>query len=264
MFFTHLFGDPEYTLQLYRALHPEDTTSTEADLEIVTLDNQLLSQPYNDLGFTVGGKLLILVEAQTTWTINMVVRGLLYMAETIHRHLVDTKQDLYGAEKVTFPEPEFYVIYTGNQQEKPEWLTLSGDFFGGRKTAIDVRVKMIYDGRQGDIIHQYITFCHVCDAQFRLYGRTREAVLEAIRICKNQDVLTRYLASRDKEVLSIMMTLFDHEEAFKAFLYQKEKKARADALLSLVKDGLLPASEACKRLNMTESELKQKLSQDLP
>ena len=26
--FTHLFREPEYTLQLYQALHPEDTTAT--------------------------------------------------------------------------------------------------------------------------------------------------------------------------------------------------------------------------------------------
>lgn len=40
--FTNLFKDPEYTIQLYRALHPEDTTSTKDDVKIVTLENVLL------------------------------------------------------------------------------------------------------------------------------------------------------------------------------------------------------------------------------
>ena len=43
--FTHLFRQPEYTLQLYQALHPEDTEMTEDQLQIVTLENLLLKQP---------------------------------------------------------------------------------------------------------------------------------------------------------------------------------------------------------------------------
>ncbi len=36
--FTKLFGEKKYLLQLYQALHPEDTTSTEADLKTITLE----------------------------------------------------------------------------------------------------------------------------------------------------------------------------------------------------------------------------------
>ena len=43
--FTHLFRQPEYTLQLYQALHPEDTEMTEDQLQIVTLENLLLKPP---------------------------------------------------------------------------------------------------------------------------------------------------------------------------------------------------------------------------
>jgi len=65
---------------LYKALHPEDVDATEDEITIVTLENILLNQLYNDLGFTVGNRLLILAEAQSTWSVNIVVRGLLYMA----------------------------------------------------------------------------------------------------------------------------------------------------------------------------------------
>ena len=37
--FTDLFGDVHYLIQLYRALHPEDTTSTEQDIANVTIKN---------------------------------------------------------------------------------------------------------------------------------------------------------------------------------------------------------------------------------
>ena len=55
------------------------------------------------------------------------------------------------------------------------------------------------------------------------YGRTKEAVLETIRICKNRKILKEYLESREKEVVDIMMTLFDQEYAVER--YGDEKKA---------------------------------------
>ena len=46
---------------------------------------------YNDLGFTVGKespKLMILLEAQSTWTINVLVRIMLYLAESLQEYIV--------------------------------------------------------------------------------------------------------------------------------------------------------------------------------
>jgi hypothetical protein len=63
--FTDLFQDKKYLLQLYKSLHPEDTDVTENDLNDITIKNVLTDNIYNDLGFTVGDKLMILVEAQS-------------------------------------------------------------------------------------------------------------------------------------------------------------------------------------------------------
>lgn len=43
---------------------------------------------------------------------------------------------------------------------------------------LDVKVKMIYDGKEGDIINQYVAFTKIYNEQVKLHGRTREAVLE--------------------------------------------------------------------------------------
>ena len=43
----------------------------------MTIHNVLLDQCYNDLGFLVGNRLLVLAEAQSTWTVNILVRSLL-------------------------------------------------------------------------------------------------------------------------------------------------------------------------------------------
>ena len=93
-----------------------------------------------------------------------------------------------------------YVIFTGHRKTRLEYLYLSKEFFGGDDSVLDVKVKMIYDGRGGDIINQYVAFTKIYNEQVKLHGRTREAVLDTIRICKDQDVLSEYLSSREKEV----------------------------------------------------------------
>lgn len=63
--FTDLFGMKKYLFQMYQALHPEDKETTEDDLTDIRLKNILVDDIYNDLGFSVGGRLIILTEAQS-------------------------------------------------------------------------------------------------------------------------------------------------------------------------------------------------------
>lgn len=74
----------EYQLKLYKELFPQDTTITENDLELVTLDNVLTIQPYNAPGLLVRGKLIILAEAQSIKSVNFA---------RSHRHLRQTSDE---------------------------------------------------------------------------------------------------------------------------------------------------------------------------
>ena len=78
-------------------------------------------------------------------------------------------------------------------------------------TDLDVTIHMLYGTDGNDIISQYVKFTQVYDAQCALHGRTRKAVSETIRICKEADILREYLEEREQEVSNIMMTLFDEE-----------------------------------------------------
>ena len=44
--------------------------------------------------------------------------------------------------------PELYVIYTEDRKTKPSEISLSQEFFDGKKCCLDVKVKMIYDGKE--------------------------------------------------------------------------------------------------------------------
>lgn len=216
--FTNLFQDKKYLLRLYKTLHPEDRDVTEDDIKDVTIKHILVDADYNDLGFSVGGRLVILVESQSTWTLNIIIRALMYLIQTYHDFFKRTKQNLYGYKKVDMPKPELYVIFTGEKPKNPPGtISLSKDFFNGEKISVDAEMKVLYQEDENNIIGQYIIFCKVYNAQRKEYGQTKKAITETIRICKDRNVLKEYLEDREQEVVDIMMTLFDDEQILEAY-----------------------------------------------
>ncbi|MCM1527643.1 MAG: hypothetical protein NC079_08625 [Clostridium sp.] len=224
--FTNLFQDKKYLLRLYKTLHPEDSNVTENDIEDVTLKHILIDADYNDLGFSVGDRLVIMVESQSTWTLNIIIRALMYLIQTYHNFFKRTKQNLYGSKKADMPKPELYVIFTGEKPKNPpDIISLSKDFFDGEKIAIEAEVKVLYQEDENNIIGQYIIFCKVYNEQRKKHGQTKKAVTETIRICKDRNVLKEYLESKEQEVVDIMMTLFDDEYVLEAYAKEREDNA---------------------------------------
>ena len=229
--FTHLFQNRQYVLQIFQALHPEQRDTTEDMIEIVTLENVLVDDIYNDLGFMIGERLVVLVEAQSTWTANIVIRTLMYMAQTYHDYIGKKELNLYGSKKIAIPKPELYVIYTGDKEVRKSTVSLSEEFFGGEQTDLEVKVNILTDGEQGDIINQYVSFTRILNEQITKYGRTYKAIQETIRICKDKNVLKEYLTEHEQEVQSIMVSLFDNDQIVKA--YTKEKIEEGQTLKAL-------------------------------
>ena len=227
--FTNLFQEPEYVLQLYKALHPEEDV-TEDMIEIVTLKNILVDGLYNDLGFTIGKRLVVLVEAQSTWTVNIIIRGLMYLVQTYQDYIGNEELNVYGSKKIDLPRPELYVIYSGDKKIDRDYITLSEEFFGGEQSALEVRVRVLSDGEQGDIINQYVNFTRVYNEQIQKHGRTMEAIQETIRICKDENILREYLSKHEREVQDIMFALFDDEQILDAYTRDVQKQSHAKGM----------------------------------
>jgi hypothetical protein len=215
--FTFLFGEPEYTMELYQALHPEDTTVKDSDVKLVTLQNVLANGLYNDLGFQVRDKLILLVEAQSTFSENIPLRMLLYLAATYKDYVEEHKLSLYREKKVSIPRPELYVVYTGNKKHVPDELKLSSLFEGD--SSVELSVKVLRDDGKGSIVDQYIAFSKIVDEQVKLHGRTDEALYETLRICRERKILKPFLDSREKEVVDIMTALFDQQKVWEIELH---------------------------------------------
>ena len=259
--FGDLFGDSRYLIKLYRALHPEDTETTEDDIADVTIKNVLTNGQYNDLAFRIKDRVLLLLEAQSTWSSNIIIRILMYLMQTYSEYCTVNGLDLYSSTKVKLPKPELYVIFTGEKKTHPEYITLKDEFFDGQDISVDATVKVIYDGKPGDIISQYVTFTKVCNDQMKKYGRTRKAVEEAVRICIDEDVLVDYLKEREVEVMDIMTTLFDEEEVMRRYINNTVNITRKEEdetiAKSMIADGNLSYEKIAQYTGLSLKEVEE-------
>ncbi len=232
--FTDLFSYSEYQLRLYKDLHPEDVEVTVDDIKTVTLKPVLTDQLYNDLGFAVRDKTILLVEAQSSWCENMSLRALLYLAETFRDYIIETEQNYYSSATVHLPKPELYVIYTGNDTREKTALSLADTFWGGDNSSVEVKVKVIYGNEPDTILSEYVAFTKTFKMKKALYGKTREAVKETIDECIEKNILKEYLNERRKEVMDIMTALFDDDVIQEMY----EKSIRRESREQGLEEGL--------------------------
>jgi hypothetical protein len=72
-------------------------------------------------------------------------------------------------------------------------------------------------------------------------------VRETIRICRDRNILREYLATREKEVMSIMSNFFDEEEILKLYIQdcsnELAKETARDTAKRLIKTGKMSLEE---------------------
>ena len=263
--FVDLFSDVNYVFQLYTEMHPEDTEVTVDDITVKTLKYVMVNTLFNDLGFVVGNRYIELVEAQSTWNPNMTLRMLYYLAESYKRYLEETNQSEHSKTRVTIPQPELYLVYSGDKNV-PEEISFAEEFFGGN-SAVDLKVKVIKDVSE-QIAGQYIGFCKVFDEQRKIHKNSIECAKETIRICKEKGYIAEYLALHEKEVVTMLDELFNEEylreQYDKAIATKERQEGRREGvittLIKLVKEGLLTVSQAAVRAKVTEPEFEKMLA----
>ena len=136
------------------------------------------------------------------------------------------------------PKPELYVIFTGDKGRKPDTISLSQEFFDGADIDIEIKAKVIYESDKDNIINEYIIFCKVFNEQIKKYGMTKQAVIETIRICKDRNILKQYLSSKEVEVITIMMSLFDNEQIMRTYakdIAREADRATAERMIKMKK-----------------------------
>ena len=268
--FTDLFKIKRYSLELYKSLHPEDKDVTEKDLKIYTNKPVLVNDLYNDFAMGVKDKIIFLMEEQSTWSINILPRDLLYLAWTYKKIFDKEKTNLYGSKKVNMPIPELYVLYTGKKKVKDKVISLNKEYFNN-KAPIDLKVTVITNAKKNSILYQYIEFSKITDNLIQQHGYKKTTAEKIVNSCIKKNILKEYLTNRKKEVVDIMGILFDQDiitrnyeneifeegkaegraEGMQQGMQQGMEQGELEAFVKIYKKGMIKANDAARMLNIT-------------
>lgn len=219
--FLDMFSRKEYLIQLYRDLHPEDLGITEDEIRIVTIQNVLTNKPYNDLGFMARKKLLILGEAQSKWSSNIIFRLWGYGFDSLMNFVTVEDIDIYAKIKVELPDVEAFVIHTGKDKiadveigsDGNEYISLNKTFFHGEPGKPEFRARVIRMDNVSGILEEYLVFCRIFDEQSSAHRDDKETAIKSIlEDCSKRGVLQKYLKEHRSEVERIMRGLLSQEK----------------------------------------------------
>jgi hypothetical protein len=115
--FSLLFSNLDILRELYGALKGI-TLSPDLPVSINTLQDVLFLDRVNDISFEISGKLVILIEHQSTINPNIALRLLMYIARVYEKIIGD--KNIYSTRLIPLPRPEFFVLYNGTASYPPE------------------------------------------------------------------------------------------------------------------------------------------------
>ena len=226
--FTLLFSEIGNIRKLYQSLHDDADSYSDADFKIVTLENAIINGQYNDLGFTVKDRLIILVEAQSTFNPNMGVRLLMYIAKSYHDYIVENKLHIFSEKLIKLPMPEFIVVYSGTAKQNVNEIRLSDCFEAGTTPNIELIVKVIKkDNAKSGILQEYLSFCDMYNINVKGKKTAAErlsGLRQVIHECINNGILREFLKKHQKEVEDMMMTVIPPEQALEFIKLEEYNK----------------------------------------
>ena len=268
--FTDLFGSDktgkENFLALYNALSGNVFKLEEVSLERKVIERSLYKTFNNDVSWEINGKLIVLVEHQSTVNENMPFRCLEYVTR-IYEGIVPIKER-YAEKVYKIPNPDFYVVYIGKKELPLEQdLRLSNAFYekDGSKLELVVKVKNCSESKllplagNCDILKQYCQFIEIVEQNYnRVFPR--HSFKKAIEIAMEQGILTDYLDRKSREVINMLCAKYDYkmdiavkkEEAF-----QDGQEAKAIEAAKSFYDNGVSVEIIAKALKMTQEQVLQ-------
>ncbi|MDR3355568.1 MAG: Rpn family recombination-promoting nuclease/putative transposase [Spirochaetaceae bacterium] len=281
--FSLLFSDPDTLRELYGALEGV-TLDKKIPVTINTLSDVLYMERYNDISFTVGNKLVVLIEHQSSVNPNMPLRLLLYIAR-VYEKIIERKS-LYRETPLKVPRPEFFVLYNG-LKPYPDQATLRlSDAFerpeglGGAglpaELELIVKVYNINKGHNEGIVKK----CAVLSGYSVFIDKIREnrqtmalegAMKAAIGYCIEHNVLSEFLMERSSEVINMLLTEWNWDDAREVWQQEARAEGRMEGLTEGRAEGLTEGRMEDRReiLDLLEKgytveQLKALLSSDNP
>ena len=225
--FTALFNEPDLLRELYCALG-NVSLPKDVPVSINTLKNVLYMDRYNDISFEIGGKLVVLIEHQSTINPNLALRFLFYISRVLEK--IIKRKTLYSGKKVTIPRPEFYVLYNGPKSFPDNAVFKLSDLF--RETdgldipedtlpmlELEAKVININDGRNTEILNRCQKLSEYSKLIAKIYTYKEEfedleeAIENAIKYCEKNGILKEFLKIHGSEVLNMLLEEWNMDDA---------------------------------------------------
>ncbi|MCI8645366.1 MAG: hypothetical protein HFE76_00930 [Firmicutes bacterium] len=220
--FRMLFAEPAHAWELFCALEdgPEVSKAEQPLFEVVTLQNVFGSHKLNDLAFQYSRALVSIVEHQASWSENMPLRELIYLAKTYEK-ILDMKK-LYRKKRCKIPLPHLYVLYNGEEERPLETIQRLSDAYalsqGIHWGDFQVLVININWEKQHPILSkcrvlgEYAQFVHQVRYNLRQEGVNRdEALRSALGTCIEQGILKEFLETHRSEVENMLFDITEEE-----------------------------------------------------
>jgi predicted transposase/invertase (TIGR01784 family) len=220
LFVTYLTEDPKRLIEVYNAVLSANL-SPDTKVEVNTLENVLYHSVKNDLSFTVGDNLVVLIEDQSTLNMNMPLRLLMYVSR-IYEQLLPSRA-VYSAQTIKVPRPEFIVLYNG-KENLPDTMELKlseafMDAYTKETLELTLTVYNINPGHNEHIrqkskaLWNYSTFV----AKIHEYEKSGMPLADALRkgveYCIKNGVMPEFIRKHSSEVNNMLFTEYNPAEA---------------------------------------------------
>lgn len=254
--FAMLFSDRNELLKLYNAIN--GTSYDDPDLlQVNTLEKAVHMSMQNDVSFIIDMR-LNLYEHQSTYSPNLPVRYLLYVADVYSDYTKD--MNLYGTKAVKLPTPRFVIFYNG-QAEQPDRKELKlSELFSipDADPSLELKAVMlnINKGHNRKLMETCRTLQDYAEYTFRVREYAAEmpldlAVEQAITECISEGILADFLRKNRAEAKKVSIYEYDEErhmrqtreegmeEGYANGFSQGIEQGITQTVINLLKSGLL-------------------------
>ena len=246
--FRYLFEkDREALLDLYNALNGTEYRDS-SQLEIVTIESAVYVVMKNDLAYILSGT-LSMYEHQSTYSPNLPVRFLIYLAQEYQMVIEKAEKSLYGSGQISLPTPQCIVFYNG-VKEMPEERTLKlSDAFENKKARADVELTVRMLNINYGYNRQLMEKCRILEEYSKLVAVIRgcmavekdiqTALNRAVDSCIEKGILKEFLLKNRAEVLGMLLEEFDAEKYERTIRSEGREEGREEGKVEVNRLGIL-------------------------
>ena len=270
--FAMLFSDRNELLKLYNAINGTKYDDPQL-LQINTLENAVYMAMQNDVSFIIEMR-LHLYEHQSTYSPNLPVRYLLYVADVYSDYTKD--MNLYGTRAVKLPTPKFVVFYNG-QAEQPDRKELKlSELFAIPDSDPSLELNAVMLNINKGHNRKLMETCRTLHDYAEYTDRVREyaaemnldeAVERAITECISEGILEDFLRKNRAEAKKVSIYEYDEErhmrqtreegmeEGYANGIKQGIKQEKEQMAVNLLKTGILTEEQIQTVTGIEQAEL---------